>query len=172
MQDVEPHHVSEAVSQAERPEGWVARSHLLDRPSDPHPILTILMGNALHSILLTADGRTQSIRHDIVSGSRNTTNEPTSDLAAILDDLEHHFTRAQTHRRRLMLIKEAQELSARLRYAPDRSKVRNTPEWKQAIINDPRSCRVLESVYGVSYSTISRIKKQGVARVAHLTIVA
>ena len=120
--------------------------------------------------MLTSDGRSQSLS-ERVTGSREAST-PTSDLAEMLSDMASRFMRCKTHRARLSLIKEAQTLANRLRYAPDRSMVRGTSEWKQAIIDDPRSCRVLEVVYGVHYSTISRIKKQGVARVAGVGVVA
>lgn len=134
------------------------RTRLLDNPSDPHPILSALMDEALLRILLTADGRSQALT-ERVTGSREAS-APTSDLATVLDNLAGRFTGCKTHRARLLVIKEAQDTADRLRFAPDRSKVRGTPEWRQAIARDSRSMRVVAAVYGVNASTVCRIKKQ------------
>ncbi len=93
------------------------------------------------------------------TGKVSQSKEPQSDLATDIDDLGERFQACKTHRGRLMLIKEAQALSDRLRYAPDRSMVRGTKEWREAIAHDPRTCRVLATIYGVSFGTVRRIKK-------------
>lgn len=131
---------------------------VLDHPSEPHPILSALMDEALLRILLTADGRAQTLT-ERVTGSHPGTMAPTSDLAATLDALSRDFMRCRTHRARLVIIKAAQRTADRLRHAPDRSKVRGTAEWRQAIAADPRKFRAIAAVYGVSISTVSSIKK-------------
>ena len=159
MQDVEPHHTSEAISQAERPDGWVDRSRLLDKPSDPHPILTLLMSEALHRILLTADGRSQALA-ERVSGSRSAS-APKSDLAVILDEMECRFWHCRTHRQRLALIKEAQQTWIRLCFAPKSNIVaRGSKEWRQALAIDPRPYRVIQADYRVSAKTIAAARKE------------
>lgn len=134
------------------------RYPLLDQPSEPHPILDMLMDEALLRILLTSDGKAQALTERVKSSHAGTM-APTSDLAGVLDMLSGRFLKCKTHRARLLVIKDAQMTADRLCYAPDRSKVRNTPEWREAIASDPRPVRVLATVYDVGKSTIARIKK-------------
>lgn len=141
--------------------GWQQprkRDPLLDRPSERVPLLDRLMDSALTVILLTADGSTTSLAVK-VSGGSSSSRAPVSGLVAELDELGERYTSCSTHRARLRVIAEAQALGYRLRFAPDRSKVQGTVEWRAAIVADSRSCRELESVYGVGYRTIARIKK-------------
>jgi hypothetical protein len=139
----------------------VERRPLLDKPSDPHPILNALMDITLNRIMLVSDGAIMALK-ERTTGSHATSVTPTSDLATVIDDLGSRFTQSKTHRRRLTIIKEAQTTADRLRFSPDRSKVRGTKEWREAVASDSRSCRVLATVYGVSKSTISNLKKTGV----------
>lgn len=134
------------------------RTPLLDRRSDPHWITDMLMHDALRRLLLMCDGRALPLREK-VTGSRAGATAPSSTLAAEIDALWRAYERASTHRRRFEAILAAQDAAVQLAYAPDRSKVRGTQEWKDAIRADSRSCRVLAVVYGVSYRTIARIKK-------------
>lgn len=142
----------------ERPEA-LKRRPLLDKPSEPHPILSSLMDVALLRVMLVSDGAVMALR-ERTSGSR-TASTPTSDLAAVIELLGWRFGQCKTHRARLAVIKEAQDEADRLRYAPDRSVVQGTQEWRAAIAKDSRSSRVLAGVHGVSHMTIARIKKQG-----------
>lgn len=134
------------------------RRRLLDKPSKPHPILSLLMDEALRRIMLTSDGAIMALR-ERVTGSYADTRTPTSDLAAMIDSLGERFCKCKTHRARFLVIKEAQAIAARLRYAPDRSVVRNTSEWREKVAQDPRPCRIAAEVYGVSFGTVRRIKK-------------
>lgn len=150
----------------------IPRCHLLDTPTPPHPILDALMHSALLRIMLTADGATPATEPRMERTPRGDSGTalhpsriPHSALAREVDALWIPYVHAGTHRKRLALIREAQGRSDALLYAPDRSKVRNTKEWREAISADPRPCRVVAQVYGVHYSTVSRIKK-GVARIA------
>lgn len=157
-QDFDAYHTPESVSQAERPEGWLARRPLLDKPSPPHPILSMLMDEAMCRIMLTSDGATAALKQR-TTGSKPGTIAPTSSLAGEIESLGERFHASKTNRKRLELIKEAQETADRLRYAPDRSLIRGTPEWKEAIMRDPRSCRALAAIWDVSHMTIARLKK-------------
>lgn len=134
------------------------KSRILDKPSAPHPILSLLMDDALRIILMTSDGGVAALK-ERTTGSKAGTIAPTSALAATVDELGSRFGQCKTHRARLAVIKEAQTTADRMRYAPDRSQVRGTAEWREAISRDPRSCRVLAVIHDVNFSTISRIKK-------------
>ena len=158
-QDVDAYHTPESIRREFRPEDALDRRPLLDTETEPHPILSALMDEALLRITLTSDGRAMALTERI-SGSHAGTLAPTSDLATELDQLSSRFMRCKTHRARLYAIKDAQAVADRLCYAPDRSVIRGTVEWRQAIAKDARSCRVLASIHGVNASTISRIKKQ------------
>ena len=114
--------------------------------------------------MLVSDGAVAALKVRI-TGTHDA-QAPTSDLAAIIDSLEERYEGCKTHRKRLLIIKEAQDTADRLRHAPNRSMVNGTKEWREAIAQDSRSCRVLAGVYGVSHMTISRIKKQGVTGLA------
>lgn len=121
------------------------------------------MDEALRKIMLTSDGAVASLNGTPIHPNSITrgTNTPTSSLASLIDSLGERFSDSKTHRARLLLIKEAQATAIRLRYAPvlDPSKVRGTPEWERTVANDPRSSTVLAVAYGVSTSTVKRIKK-------------
>lgn len=140
----------------DRPEA-LKRKPLLDKPSEPHPILSAKMDYELLRIMLVSDGAVMALR-ERTTGSRGAST-PTSALAVTIDDLGGRFTSCKTHRQRLMVIKEAMHTADRLRYAPDRSVIQGTREWREAIANDNRSVRVLAVIYSVSKSTIARIKK-------------
>lgn len=158
------------------------RVPVLDSPSEPHPILNILMGEALTRIMLTADGATMNYTPtEYVRGraDRSTakgraladssgvkrvaagrSDAPVSALVEDVDELRWRFDRCSTNRRRLLVVREAQRRGNRLLWAPDRSRVKGTAEWRAAIVADPRSCREIADAYGIHYSTVSRMKKQ------------
>lgn len=157
-QDWTAYHTSETVRREFLPADHIERRPLLDKPSDPHPILNMLMDEALMRIMLTADGAVMALKERVTGSS--SPQAPTSDLAAIIDDYGERFTTCKTHRRRLQIIKEAQSTAVRLRYSPDRSLIHGTTEWREAVAKDDRSVRVLANVYGVGKSTIARIKSE------------
>lgn len=136
----------------------VRRRPLLDKPSDPHPILSALMDEALTRILLTADGAVMPLK-ERTTGSKATSSAPTSALAETLDGLTGRFTACKTHRARMLVIVDAQMTADRLQYAP-RAEQRGTLEWKQAIGHDERPCRIVASVYGVSLRDVVSYRKQ------------
>lgn len=135
------------------------RDPVLDTPSERVPLLDRLMDEALRMAALTADGSVMRLQVRIRGGGGGSDSTPMSDLGRTLDRLTEDYTSCKTHRARLRVIKEAQDTVTRLRYAPDRSRVRGTREWKEAIAADARPCRKLAVVYGVSHMTIARIKK-------------
>ena len=155
------YHTTERSRRAWCPEASARpeRSPLLDNPSDPHPLLSWLMDEALCRILLVSDGGIVALEPR-VSGRRAESHEPSSDLAVIVDDLGGRFMACRTHRARLLVIREAQAVADRLRYAPDRSLVRGTTEWREAIARDSRSCRVLARAYGIGETSVRRIKRE------------
>lgn len=147
----------------DRPEA-LKRKPLLDKPSEPHPILSALMDEALTRIMMVSDGAVMALR-ERTTGSK-APGTPTSDLAMLLDDLGSRFLESKTHRKRLLVIKEAQATGDRLRYAP-RHQMRGTIEWKNAIGNDTRPCRVIANNYGVSLrDVVAYRKKFAVTKVA------
>lgn len=158
-QDWTAYHTPESVRREELPEGYVERSRLLDKPSDAHPILSALMDETLLRIMLVSDGAVMALR-ERTTGSKAGTMTPSSELATIVNELDQRFERCKTHRARLTVIKQAQSIGVRLRYAPDRSLIRDTEEWREAVAADSRSCRDLAEIWGVSHMTIARIKKQ------------
>lgn len=158
-QDWPAFHTSESTRREFLPDQYVDRRPLLDRPSEPHPILSLLMDEALRRIMLTSDGAVMALRERTTGGYADT-REPTSTLAGTIDELGSRFANCKTHRTRLAVIKEAQGTAIRLAYSPDRSMVRGTQEWREAIAADTRSCRVLAEVWGVSKSSIAVIKKR------------
>lgn len=159
-QDVDAHHTTEAISRAERPAGYVARQPLLDKPTDSHPILSQLMDEALCRIILTSDGAAVALRAR-TTGTRERSQAPSSDLAAIVDELDKRFEGCRTHRARLVVIKDAQETADRLRYSPKSEiLIRGTVEWRQALANDPRPRRVVAADYRVSSKTITACRKE------------
>src|ERR1017187_9585230 len=89
----------------ERPD-VLKRRPLLDSPSEPHPMLSALMDEALLRIMLVSDGAVMALRAR-VTGSRSAST-PSSDLAIIIDELGEHYGACKTHRRRIVVIKEAQ----------------------------------------------------------------
>lgn len=158
-QDFDAYHTPESVSQAERPEGWLARRPLLDKLSDPHPILNMLMDEALTGIMLTSDGAVMSLKQR-TTGTKEQ-NAPTSNLAALLDELAGRFSGCKTHRRRLEVIKEAQFVLQRLRYSPKSDiLLRGSAEWRKALATDPRPQRVVTADYRVSSKTITAARKE------------
>lgn len=154
----EAYHTPETLRREYGPAPAIDRKPLLDKPSEDHPILTALMNEALTRILLVSDGGTAALKERITH-SHATTRAPSSDLAVTLESLSVRFVRCKTHRRRLQIIRDAQRLATLLRYAPDRSAVHGTDEWRSTVANDDRSCRVLAEVYGVSRETVRRIKR-------------
>lgn len=164
-QDVDAFHTSH-----EQQRDWYGipdapqRNWLLDKPSDPHPILSLLMDEALLRIILTSDGAVMALKERL-TGSKEP-GAPTSSLAELVSGLDERFAACKTHRARLTLIKEAQFIADRLCYAP-RADQRGTVEWKAAIGRDDRSCRVVASVYGVSLRDVVAYRKQyGVTKLA------
>jgi hypothetical protein len=131
---------------------------LLDKPSEPHPLLNAAMDEALTRIALVSDGAVTRFGAEWING-RRVADTPSSDLATTLEQLGTAYMLCWTHRSRLAVIKEARAEAKRLRYGPERSKVQGTKEWREKIANDPRPCGVLASVYGVSATTVKRIKK-------------
>lgn len=137
------------------------RRPLLDKPSEPHPILNMLMDEALTRIMLVSDGAVASLKIMIhKKGSRDAV-EPHSDLATIVDNLDGLFLACRTHRQRLAVIKGAQEMSVRLRYSPKSDiLVRGTRGFRLALAKDPRPQRVVAADYRVSSKTISAARKE------------
>lgn len=135
------------------------RSRLLDARSDPHWLTDLLMHEALRRLMLTSDGHAMPLREQVTS-SRTQTTVPSSTVAAELDRLWDLYTGAWTHRKRLAAVKEAQDTVLRLQFAPDRSKVRGTQEWKDALASDPRPLRIVASVFGVSHQTVANYRRK------------
>lgn len=135
------------------------RSPLLDEPSEPHPILSALMDGALSRILLVSDGAVMPLR-ERTTGSQSPPSAPTSDLAALLDELGNRFSQCKTHRRRLEVIKEAQVTAVRLVYSPDRSKIHGTKEWREAIAHDSRDNETIALDHGITDRTVRNIRKE------------
>jgi hypothetical protein len=145
----------------------IPRCTLLDEPSAPHPWLDMLMHHALLRLYLLADGATASLEYRPEHKARGDAGPkahpsmiPTSSAAWDIDKLWSGFSRATTHRVRLRLILEAQELGRRVAHAPDRSFRRDTIEWRERIANDPRSDRQVATVFGISHQTVGRIRKR------------
>lgn len=163
LQDFEAYHTPESVRQEflsdDEIETW-KRKHKgthLDKPSAMRPVLRFSMEEVLLRISLTSDGAVAALKQR-VKGTKDPS-APKSDLEALVADLDKRFYEAKTDVARLLILNEARRTLILLQFAPDRSKVRGTPEWRQAIISDPRSCRVLAGVWGVGKDTIARIKK-------------
>lgn len=156
-QDVEAHHTSDVQVR-----DWYGlpdaprRTTLLDKPSEPHPILSMLMDDALRQIMLTGDGAVAALKVR-VTGSKDPTT-PVSSLSEMVELLGRDFMKCKTHRQRLKAIKEVQAILDRLRYAP-RSEMRGTAEWKAVIGRDERPCRVVASVYRVSLRDVVSYRK-------------
>lgn len=138
------------------------RSPLLDDPSDPNPKLSALMHEKLLRIALTLDGRTARINQVVVSegGAIPISRVPSSGLRFELEQLDQWYARCQTHRQRLCLIKQAQDIGDRLKFrkVADPAKINGTAEWRRAIAEDPRSCAVVAEDYSTSRETVRRIK--------------
>jgi hypothetical protein len=164
--DPEAYHTPESVRREFLPEGHLERRPLLDKKTEPHPILDFLMDEALTRILLVSDGAVAALK------KRTTGSKPTSadlrrrqaakdvplDLVGIIDNLDARYEQCKTHRARLAVIKEAQTVAVALRYAP-RSEQRGTVEWKATIGRDIRSCRIVAGVYGVSLRDVVAYRK-------------
>lgn len=136
------------------------RDPLLDSPSERSPLLDSLMDRALLRIVMTADGATMTLKADIIKGtSAEKGAAPRSSLAGELDRLGGDYNRAQTHRARLRVIKEAQDMASRLRYAP-RAEMRGTVEWKMAIASDDRKQADIAVAYGITQGRVSQICKE------------
>jgi hypothetical protein len=154
----------------------------LRKQSPPDPVLDITIHEVLRRILLTADGAVTTYTSvQIVKGTVDQSDgmqrlladvkpynhdgriaesrEPASTLADVVDVLSVRYARAKTDWTRLVVIGESQAILDSIRYAPNRSRIRWTPEWRAAIAQDARSCRVLANVYGVSFGTVRSIKK-------------
>lgn len=135
--------------------------NLLDAPSDPNPLLDALMHNALLGIYLRADGGTA--KFDQAGKGRGkpggSSRAPVSGLWADLEALERAYRQSRTHRHRLLVIREAQQLVV-AHSKTDPSQVRNTPEWRLRIARDPRPRRQIAKDYCVSSKTITAIRKE------------
>ena len=139
---------------------------ILDKRTEPHPILNMLLDDALRAILMVSDGGVATLKAR-VTGSKPGTISPTSELSGIIDELGSRYMGCRTHRARLAVIKEAQATSDRLRFAP-RSEQRGTREWKETIAMDSRPCRTVASVYRVSLRDVVAYRKTfRVTTVAH-----
>ena len=136
----------------------IPRCVLLDKPAPAHPILNALMREAIEGLILTNDGSVASWSRR-VTGSRSPVS-PTSTLGQLVEALLRAYIASQTHRERIVVIKDAQTALAERKFAPDRSKVRGTLEWKAAIAKDARSLRALARIYGVSHGTVANLKKK------------
>jgi hypothetical protein len=142
------------------------RNPLLDNPSDPHPYINALMDLALLRLMVVANGATQAwgpdagMRRGVKTSGSVILTDPD---AWTIDQLAwDYYYGATTHRGRLRVLKQAQDM-AKEASASDPGLRRGTREWRQRIIEDPRSSRVCERIYGVSHMTIARIRKQAVA---------
>lgn len=75
---------------------------------------------------------------------------------------EYHrrvWRRAHSHEARCEALRGAQSAYIRARYAPRRSNVPGTLEWRLAIARDPRPAPVVAEVYGVSLRHVYNLRK-------------
>jgi hypothetical protein len=144
-------------------------------------MLNRLMDLALGQIMLVSDGRVSSyvavelVREPVDAtdpmqrllaaapqyqhgGIAARSRAPESDLAAVIYELGERYAACKTHRRRLLVIKDAQAAAKALKYSPNRARVRGTPEWHQAIARDPRPSHEVALAFRTSPSTVKRIK--------------
>lgn len=138
----------------------IPRCRLLDTPTSCPSILWRLMAHVLDQYHIMAQGPSaayygveRTVNGNPERGRLLTDTDPDGPAA-----LERRFWEAPTNRRRLEVIREAQDVVRRYAVA-DRSKVRDTPEWEAAIAKDPRPHRTLAKVYGVSLRRTVAIKR-------------
>lgn len=74
-------------------------------------------------------------------------------------ELERRWANCKTDRDRLMVIKDAQDTLYSFTDRKPRA-IPGTEEWKMEIARDPRSSREVARVYGVSWVTVTRYRKQ------------
>jgi hypothetical protein len=138
------------------------RDPLLDNPSDPHPYLNAVMDLALMRLTLTANGATQAWGPDagMRKGSKGESRAPTDFDTWTVDQLAwDYYYGASTHRGRLRVLKQAQEL-AHSATTSDPGLRKGTREWQERIAADERPYKVLQRVYGIGPNTVAKLKKE------------
>jgi hypothetical protein len=124
------------------------------------------MDEAVRQVHLMSDGAVTRMTF-AQARSADVAHTPTSDLATIIDIMDglgSRFTSSKTHRGRLDLIKEAQDLVVEWKYS-DQSKVMSSEERNRAIASDTRTVDDIAIYYGINRRTVQRIRKNlGVAR--------
>lgn len=141
------------------------RDPLLDTPSEPHPLLNIIMDRTLIKLSMIANGATQAWGPDagMRPGSKGESREPTATDVWTVDQLAWDFQYgASTHRGRLRIILQAQTMLKRAK--ADSALIRGTAAWKARIAEDPRSARACAADYGVSHTTIAAVRREMQAR--------
>jgi hypothetical protein len=139
------------------------RNPVLDKPSEPRPFFNALMDLALLRLRLAANGATgawgpdAAMRKGTSAGSRMLLAD--SDTYAVDQLAWDYYYGASTHRGRLRVLKQAQEM-ARSATTSDPGLRKGTQEWRQRIAADPRPYSVLTHVYAVSKRDVVRFKKE------------
>lgn len=158
-QDVNAYHTSYQTSQ-ELGGGSEPRNRLLDWPSDPHPILDWLMSHALW--LLYCSGDAPTMRYDPDPRRGESDHILSSGVLRDIEEFRDRYARCWNHRQRFEVIGATQREAANMlgRISPDRSHVKGTAEWRDAIVNDPRSSREVAIRFGISHMTVVRMKRK------------
>jgi hypothetical protein len=141
------------------------RKPLLDGHSEPLWWQNSLMDEALLQIILMSDGAVTGIKTMVIHpDSTRPAISPTSDLATIVDGFDSRFNDTNTHRGRLVVIKEAQDFVEEWKYS-DCCKLMSREERDRAIAADTRTVDDIAIHYGLNKRTVQRIRKSlGVAR--------
>jgi hypothetical protein len=121
----------------------------------------MLMDKAMLELDMLATGSTQAWGPDVALRGKmvGESQMPTGDGNQEVDQLAWDYYFATTHRARLRVILEAQEMARRIKKL-DRGLIKGTLEWKRAIAEDERPYTVLQRVWSISPNTVSTIKRE------------
>lgn len=95
---------------------------------------------------------------DVVHGGEPN-NAPKGPRSSMADYYGRRWRRARGALSRAEVLAEAQDALINAKYAPMRSMLVGTLEWRLAIARDPRPARIVANVYGVSMTHVYYLRK-------------
>lgn len=161
----EPYHTSEKLARElgraqERDDlEFIQLRRSLSQPSEPDSALDLTLARCLDVLYALGDGGVFGYNRERIKGGESD-GIPTSDVLREIQAIQRRYDRCSNNFDRLLVVGHAWVQVILAQYAPSRSKVKGTAEWREAIANDPRSTRVIAAVYGISHQTVARIKRQ------------
>jgi hypothetical protein len=99
-------------------------------------------------MVLISEGKTTKLG-DVIHGG-DPDRSPRGPRSSMAEYHRRQWRRARSHEARAEALQAAEKALINARYAPRRSLVSGTLEWRLAIARDPRPAAIVAEVYGVS----------------------